>query len=211
MCISIDCIVSLPCTVFPTHRLYLVGLHRYINGHPSIFSDTFLFLLLLLSLTLFLSSRDNETIHDQLTIGKSPLTLNDSYGSFCVLENCRHSHRQPPVFPIRSFICATISTTRCPQLPHLSHTSATLAQYLATFRPFWRLFFHNRYILTNLVTLKKKNLSYRSVGRCLQYCPESARSDSPGICSEQCAAEKQHFQLAAADTSSVNHLQNIVY
>ncbi len=38
----------------------------------------------------------------------------------------------------------------------ISHTSATLAQYLATFRPFWRLFFHNRYILTNLATFLKK-------------------------------------------------------
>ncbi len=36
------------CTVFPTHRLYLGGPPRYINGRPSIFGDTFLFLLLLL-------------------------------------------------------------------------------------------------------------------------------------------------------------------
>ncbi len=39
--------------VFPTHRLYLGGPPRYINGRPSIFGDTFLFLLLLLSLTTF--------------------------------------------------------------------------------------------------------------------------------------------------------------
>ncbi len=72
---------------------------------------------------------------------------------------------------------ATISTTRCHQLPRLSHTSATLAQYLATFRTFWRHFFHNRDILTNLATSLKK-LNYRSVGGCLQYCLASARSDS---------------------------------
>ncbi len=33
------------------------------------------------------------------------------------------------------------------------------------------------------------NMNIRSVGRCLQ----STRSDSPGVCSEQWAAEKQHF------------------
>ncbi len=33
---------------------------------------------------------------------------------------------------------------------------------------------------------------------------------SLGVCSEQWAAEKQNIQLAAADSSSVNHLQNSV-
>ncbi len=47
---------------------------------------------------------------------------------------------------------ATISTARCHQLPRLTHTSATLALYLVTFRPFWRLFSLNGYILTNLAT-----------------------------------------------------------
>ncbi len=84
-------------SVFPTHRLY-------INGRPSIFGGTFLFLLLLLSLTLFLSARDNENICDRLTSGKSPLAPRVLYCSFCVLNNCRHSHRQSPVFPIW-FIC----------------------------------------------------------------------------------------------------------
>ncbi len=111
---------------------------------------------------------------------------------------------------------ATISTTRYHQLPRLSHTSATLAQYLATFRTLWRLFFHSRCILTNLVTIlkKKEYLSYRSVGIYLQYCLASARSDSRhsvaslGVCSEQWAAE-----LSASHNPadwSVNHLQNSV-
>ncbi len=116
----------------------------------------FFFLLLLLSLTFFLSARDNETIHDRLTIDNLPSHVRLV---LCARE-LWHSHRQPPVFPIRSFICATISNTSGHQFPHLSHTSATLAQYLATFRTFWWLFFHNEYILTtNLATFfeeKKK-------------------------------------------------------
>ncbi len=39
-----------------------------------------------------LSARDNETIRDRLTSGKSPLAQRVSYCSFCVLKNCRHSH-----------------------------------------------------------------------------------------------------------------------
>ncbi len=146
--------------MFPTHRLYLGGPPRYINGRPSIFGDTFLFLLLLLSLSLFffffffLSARDNETIRDRLTSWKSPLARRVSHCSFCVLKNCRHSHRQ--ALSLYLWRVATISTTRCHQLPHLTHKSATLAQYLATFRPFWKLFSHNRYILTNLATFLKR-------------------------------------------------------
>ncbi len=43
-------------------------------------------------------------------------------------------------------------------------------------------FFHRIYKLTNLETFWI-NLSYGSVGRCLQRCPASARSDSPGAVS----------------------------
>ncbi len=102
----------------------------------------------------FLSTRDNETIRDRLTRGKSPLARRISYCSFCVLRNCRHSHRQ--ALSLYLWRAATISTARCHQLPHLTHKCATLAQYLATFRPFWRLFSHNRYILTNLATFLDK-------------------------------------------------------
>ncbi len=42
----------------------------------------------------FLSARDNETIRDQLTSWKSPLARRVSHCLFCVLKNCRHSHRQ---------------------------------------------------------------------------------------------------------------------
>ncbi len=97
---------------------------------------------------------------------------------------------------------ATISTAGCHQLPRLTHTSATLALYLVTFRPFWRLFSLNGYILTNLATFFGKNLSYRSVGRCLQCCPASASSVSrrsvTSLCvySVQLVAEKQHIQFA---------------
>ncbi len=37
-------------------------------------------------LTLFLSARENETIRDRLTSGKSPLALRVSYGSLCARE-----------------------------------------------------------------------------------------------------------------------------
>ncbi len=93
--------------------------NTYIYSRPSIFGDTFLFLLLLLSsYTFFLSARENETIRNRLTIGKSPLAPHISYGSFCVLKNCRHSHRQPPVFPIGSFVASRLNINRlCHQLP----------------------------------------------------------------------------------------------
>ncbi len=177
--------------MFPTHKTLPGRAAGYINGRSSIFGDTFLFLLLLLSLTLFLSARDNETIRDRLTSWKSPLALCVLYCSFCELKNCRHS----PVFPIRWFICGGPQQYPPPAAisSRISHTSATLAQYLATLRPFWRLFPHNRYILTNLATSFWKKLSYRSVGRCRQYYPAST---SLGICSVQWAAEKQGIQLA---------------
>ncbi len=125
-----------------------------INSHPSIFGNTFLFLLLLLSLTLFLYARDNETIRDRLTVGQSPLART-----------------------ARSVCFRTVDTPR---------------DNLQCF-PYVRLF-----------VAGCNNMNIHSVGRCLQ----STRSDSPGVCSEQWAAEKQHFQLAAANSSSVSHLQN---
>ncbi len=161
--------------MFPTHRL---GPPRYINGRPSIFGDTFLFLLLLLSYTFFLTARDNETIRDRLTSWKSPRAWRVSHFSFCVLKNCRHSHRQ--ALSLYLWRAATISTARCHQLPHLTHR-ARLSVF-SNFQTLLAAFFHNRYILTNLATFLKK-LSYRSVGRCLQYCPASMSSDSPGAVS----------------------------
>ncbi len=65
------------------------------NMYLSIFGDTFLFLLLLSSYTFFfffffffffLSARDNKTIRDRITSGKSPLTLSVSFCSFCMLS-----------------------------------------------------------------------------------------------------------------------------
>ncbi len=40
----------------------------------------------------------------------------------------------------------------------LSHTRARLSVF-SNFRPFWRLFSHNRYILTNLATFFEKTLA----------------------------------------------------
>ncbi len=82
---------------------------------------------------LFLSARENATIGDRLTIGQCPLALHVWYG--CARERSTPPpHRRPPVFPIRSFICA-----EPPQPPAIS-SRATLALYLVTFRHFWRLF-----------------------------------------------------------------------
>ncbi len=125
--------------VFPTHRLYLGGPPKYIWWHIFVF-------ITILILLQFLSARENETIHNRLTIGKSPLALHISFGSFCVLENCRHSHRQPPVFPIRSLWRAA-STALCHQLPRDECDFSTI------FRNFQTLlvdFFHNKYTLTAL-------------------------------------------------------------
>ncbi len=73
--------------VYPTHRLY-------INGRPIIFGDTFLFLLLLLSLTLFfLSIRDNETIRDRLTttihhpLPSAPASLTHEHNFSTIFSN----------------------------------------------------------------------------------------------------------------------------
>ncbi len=124
----------------------------------------------------FFFARDNETIRDWLTSGKSPLAQRVSYCLFCVLKNGQHSHRQSPVFPIRWFICGGPQ-----QYPPAAAISSRVSQYLATFRPFWRLFFpYNRYMLTNLATSLKKKL-----GRCLQYCPASASSDSLRLLSSE--------------------------
>ncbi len=99
-------------SVFPTHRLYLGGLPRYINGRPIIFGYTFLFLLLLWKKNL------------------------------------------------------------------------------------------NKSILLWILKKKKLSLSFS-----WKMSPERK---APSICCEQWAAEKQCFQLAAADSLSVNHLQNSV-
>ncbi len=182
-------------TVFPTHGLY---------GRPSIFLVTyFCFYYYYYLLHFFLSARDNETIRDRLTSWKSPLARRVSH---CyVLKNCPHSHRRSPVFPICWFICgglATISTAPLPSAP-ASHTHERDFSIIFsnTFRPFWRLFFPQQIHSDNLATFFEKNLSYRSVGRCLQYCPASDSSDSRrsvssiSVSSVQWAAEteKQHF------------------
>ncbi len=116
----------------------------------------FLFLLLLLSLTLFfLSARDNETIRDRLNCGKtSPRPMR-----FILLVLCAQELSTLPqtIFSVSHTLiylwrAATISTACCHQLPCLTHTSATLALYLVTFRPFGGFFPHNGYTLTNLAT-----------------------------------------------------------
>ncbi len=126
-------------------------------GRPGILTAAQVYLVThfcyLLHFIFFLSTRDNETIRDRLT-RKSPLARRVSHCSFCVLRNGPHSHRQ--ALSLYLWRAAKISTARCHQLPHLTHKSVTLALYLATFRPFWRLFSHNRYILTNLATFLDK-------------------------------------------------------
>ncbi len=108
-------------------------------------------------LLFFLSARDNETIRDRLTSGKtSPRPMR-----FILLVLCAQELSTLPQTIFSVWRAATISTTCCHQLPRLTHTSATLVLYLVTFRPFWRLFSLNGYILTNLETFKKKkNLSF---------------------------------------------------
>ncbi len=68
----------------------------------------------------FLSARDNETIRDRITSGKSPLAQRVSYCSFCVLKSRRHSHSVSHTL-IHLWRAATISTARCHQ-PRVSHT-----------------------------------------------------------------------------------------
>ncbi len=125
-------------------------------SRPGIFVETFLFLLLLLSLTLFfLSARDNETIRDRLNSGKtSPRPMRFILLVLCAQELSTLPQTISSVSHTLIYLwrAATISTPCCHQLPHLTHTSVTLALYLVTFRPFWRLFSLNGYILTNLAT-----------------------------------------------------------
>ncbi len=75
--------------VFPTHRLYLGGLRRYINGRPSIFGDTFVFITIIsyvfFFFFFFIRLRFNETICDRLTVGQSPLART----ARSVCSNCR--------------------------------------------------------------------------------------------------------------------------
>ncbi len=99
---------------------------------------------------------------------------------------------------------ATISTARCHQLPRLTHTSATKAQYLATFRPFWRLFFPITSTYWQTKRLFWKNLS--------------VRSDFPGTVSPLSASilssERQKAMHSVGRTqqnylSSINNLQTV--
>ncbi len=92
---------------------------------------------------------------------------------------------------------AEISTTRCHQLQRRSHTSVTLAQYLATFRTFWWLFFHNRDILTNQATfLKKPIIQLEDVSstalRALVPTPGAVSPLSASVLT----SERQSFQLS---------------
>ncbi len=72
----------------------------------------------------FLSARDNETIRDWITSGKSPLVLCVSYCSFCELKNVD----TPSVFPIRWFICGGPQQYPPPTAisSRVSHTRARL-------------------------------------------------------------------------------------
>ncbi len=103
----------------------------------------------------FLSARDNETIRDQLNSGKtSPRPMRFILLVLCAQELSTLPQTISSVSHTLIYLwrAATISTARCHQLPRLTHTSVTLALYLVTFRPFWRLFSLNGYILTNLAT-----------------------------------------------------------
>ncbi len=65
-----------------------------------------------------------------------------------------------------------------------SHTlERDFSTIFSNFQTLLVAFFHKRYILTNLATFFGKKRSFHSVGRCLQYCPASARSDFPGAAS----------------------------
>ncbi len=185
--------------MFPTYRLYLC-----------IFGDTFFFSLILLSLTLLLSTRDNETIRSRLTIGKSPVART-------ARSVCSRTVDTPTddlqCFPyVNLFVAGRNNIHRpLPSAPASLTQECDFSTIYSNFQNILVAFFHNRDILTYLAT---KNLSYRSVGRCLQYCPVSARSDSwhslalLGVCSDQRAAKFSAGRNAA--DSSVNHLQNSV-
>ncbi len=129
-------------TVFLTHRPYLGGLpiltaaQGYLVTH---FCFYYYYYLL--------------HFHEQLNIVQSPLARTAH-------SVCSRTVDTPTdnlqCFPYVHLIVAGRNNIHH-QLPRLSHTSATLALYLATFRTFWRLLFHIRYILTtNLVTFGKK-------------------------------------------------------
>ncbi len=138
--------------MFLTHRLYLGGPSKYINGRPNIFGDTFVFLLLLLSLTLFFIRRRKLNHPRSINYWTKLFPLPVRF-VLCAWE----------LLPTDNLQCLSFVAGRNKihhPMPRLSHTSATLSQYLAPFRTFWRPFFHNRYILTtNLATfLKEKKL-----------------------------------------------------
>ncbi len=144
-----------PPSVFPTHRLYLGGPPRLTAAQIYLVTHFcfYYYYYLTLFLFFFLSARDNETIRDRLTSWKSPLARLVLHCSFCVLKNCRHSHRQALFFYL--YVAGSNNIHRpLPSAP-ASHTQE---------REFSTIF-------SNFQT------------RCLQYCPASARSDSPGAVS----------------------------
>ncbi len=163
----------------------------------------------------FLPARDNETIRDRLTSWKSPLARRVSHCSFCVLRNCPHSHRQ--ALSLYLWRDATISTTRCHQLPHLTHKSATLAQYLATFRPFWRLFSTQKVHTDKPSDFFEKTLAIVQLEDVSSTAPRARALTLPAQCRLSlrlfCAASSRETELSVrhnAAKSSVNHLQNSV-
>ncbi len=104
---------------------------------------------------------------------------------------------------------ASISTALCHQLLCLTCTSTTLALYLATLRPCWCLFFHNRYILTNLAKFFEKNVAFIHLKDVASTAPGREREVWLSrrsvaflcVCSEQWAAEKQHIQLVVTQAT----------
>ncbi len=131
-----------------------------------------------------------------------------------MLKNCPHSHRQ--ALSLYLWWAATISTARCHQLPHLTHKSATLAQYLATFRPFWRLFspqqVHtdkpNDFFEKTLAIIQLEDVS-SAVPRALGLTPGAVSPLSRLFC----AASGRETELSVgryAAKSSASHLQNSV-
>ncbi len=81
----------------------------------------------------------------------------------------------------------------------------TLALYLTTFRPYWLLFFHRIYKVTNLATFWDKPNG--SVRRCHQCCPASTRSQcclsASVLCSELSGREAVHSAGHTAAEPSV--------
>ncbi len=120
------------------------------------------------------------------------------------------------VFPIRWFICgrplqypphAAISSRVSHTHTH-THTSVTLAQYLASFRPLWLLFFHNRYILTNLATFQKKTLVIVLLEDVTSTAPRGRGLTLPAV--SNLSASILCSERQRNTDSSINNLQNSV-